>query len=106
MKSWNVRKEMGITPATSGPGQLPRTMQRKHLVLLGVGAIVGTGILTLIGVGAGKAGPAVLLSFVIAGFVCACAALAYALPELPESGDASCFPRSAAPPASLSSRPA
>jgi APA family basic amino acid/polyamine antiporter len=45
---------------------------------LGVGAIVGTGILTLIGVGADRAGPAVLLSFAIAGAICACAALAYA----------------------------
>jgi APA family basic amino acid/polyamine antiporter len=49
-----------------------------HLVALGVGAIVGTGIYTLIGVGAGLAGPAVILSFVIAGVVCVCAALAYA----------------------------
>jgi basic amino acid/polyamine antiporter, APA family len=47
-------------------------------VALGVGAIVGTGIYTLIGVGAGLAGPAVIVSFVIAGLVCACAALAYA----------------------------
>ncbi len=45
---------------------------------LGVGAIVGTGIYTLIGVGAGRAGPAVILSFVIAAVVCVCAALAYA----------------------------
>ncbi len=45
---------------------------------LGVGAIVGTGIYTLIGVGAGLAGPAVILSFIIAGVVCVCAALAYA----------------------------
>jgi APA family basic amino acid/polyamine antiporter len=45
---------------------------------LGVGAIVGTGIYTLIGVGAGMAGPAVVLSFVIAGVVCVCAAFAYA----------------------------
>jgi basic amino acid/polyamine antiporter, APA family len=49
-----------------------------HLVALGVGAIVGTGIYTLIGVGAGLAGPAVILSFIIAGVVCVCAALAYA----------------------------
>jgi basic amino acid/polyamine antiporter, APA family len=47
-------------------------------VALGVGAIVGTGIYTLIGVGAGLAGPAVILSFIIAGIVCVCAALAYA----------------------------
>jgi APA family basic amino acid/polyamine antiporter len=44
---------------------------------LGIGGIVGTGIYTLIGVGAGLAGPAVILSFVVAGLVCACAALAY-----------------------------
>ena len=50
--------------------------------LIGVGAIVGTGILTLIGVGAEKAGPAVLLSFLIAGVVCACAALAMTLPAM------------------------
>ena len=36
---------------------------------LGVGAIVGTGILTLIGVGAGLAGPAVLISFAIVGAI-------------------------------------
>jgi hypothetical protein len=57
---------------------------------LGVGAIVGTGILTLIGVGAGKAGPAVILSFLIAGAICACAALAYAemATMIPASGSA------------------
>ena len=49
-----------------------------HLVALGVGAIVGTGIYTLIGVGAERAGPAVILAFLVAGAVCACAALAYA----------------------------
>ncbi|WP_307349829.1 amino acid permease [Caulobacter ginsengisoli] len=58
--------------------QLKKTLSWPHLIALGVGAIVGTGIYTLIGVGAGLAGPAVILSFVIAGAVCACAALAYA----------------------------
>ena len=58
--------------------QLQRTLSWPHLVALGVGAIVGTGILTLIGVGADRAGPAVILSFVVAGAICACAALAYA----------------------------
>ena len=49
-----------------------------HLIALGVGAIVGTGIYTLTGVGAERAGPAVILAFAIAGIICACAALAYA----------------------------
>jgi basic amino acid/polyamine antiporter, APA family len=90
VKNWNARKELAH-PATLIAGQqLARTMSWPHLVALGVGAIVGTGILTLIGVGADKAGPAVLLSFVIAGFVCACAALAYAemATMIPASGSA------------------
>ncbi|WP_344708034.1 amino acid permease [Sphingomonas swuensis] len=70
--------------------RLARTLSWPHLVALGVGAIVGTGILTLIGVGAGKAGPAVILSFAIAGLICACAALAYAevATMIPASGSA------------------
>jgi APA family basic amino acid/polyamine antiporter len=54
------------------------TLSWPHLIALGVGAIVGTGIYTLTGVGAERAGPAVILAFAIAGAVCACAALAYA----------------------------
>ncbi len=70
--------------------QLARALSWPHLVALGVGAIVGTGILTLIGVGADKAGPAVILSFGIAGLICACAALAYAemATMIPTSGSA------------------
>jgi APA family basic amino acid/polyamine antiporter len=70
--------------------RLHRSLGWPHLVALGVGAIVGTGILTLIGVGAAKAGPAVILSFGIAGLICACAALAYAemATMIPASGSA------------------
>ncbi len=70
--------------------RLARTLSWPHLVALGVGAIVGTGILTLIGVGADRAGPAVLLSFVVAGAICACAALCYAemATMIPASGSA------------------
>jgi APA family basic amino acid/polyamine antiporter len=76
--SWHRRKSIDtITQHEEGRRLVP-TLGWPHLVALGIGAIVGTGIYTLIGVGADKAGPAVLLSFVIAGVVCACAALAYA----------------------------
>lgn len=70
--------------------RMARTLSWPHLVALGVGAIVGTGILTLIGVGADRAGPAVLLSFVVAGLICACAALCYAemATMIPASGSA------------------
>jgi APA family basic amino acid/polyamine antiporter len=70
--------------------RLKRSLGWPHLIALGVGAIVGTGILTLTGVGAAKAGPAVILSFGIAGLICACAALAYAemATMIPASGSA------------------
>ncbi|HEX8262270.1 MAG TPA: amino acid permease [Allosphingosinicella sp.] len=70
--------------------RLHRSLGWPHLIALGVGAIVGTGILTLIGVGAAKAGPSVILSFAIAGLICACAALAYAemATMIPASGSA------------------
>ncbi|AHE55474.1 amino acid permease [Sphingomonas sanxanigenens] len=72
-----------IKPIDSGETKqhgrsLKATLSWPHLVALGVGAIVGTGIYTLTGVGADRAGPAVILAFAIAGAVCACAALAYA----------------------------
>jgi len=71
------RKPLQLS-AREGEAEMARTLSWPHLLALGVGAIVGTGILTLIGVGADRAGPAVLLSFGIAGAICACAALAYA----------------------------
>jgi APA family basic amino acid/polyamine antiporter len=78
MRNWKVRKTIIAREDMPEEHQLARTLSWPHLVALGVGAIVGTGILTLIGVGAGKAGPAVILSFAIAGLICAAAALAYA----------------------------
>ena len=76
--TWLRRKSIDrITQHEEGRRLVP-TLSWPHLVALGIGAIVGTGIYTLIGVGADRAGPAVLISFAIAGAVCACAALAYA----------------------------
>jgi APA family basic amino acid/polyamine antiporter len=90
MKNWNVRKLVVAREDMPEHHRLKRSLSWPHLVALGVGAIVGTGILTLIGVGAGKAGPAVILSFAIAGAICACAALAYAevATMIPASGSA------------------
>src|SRR3546814_4691192 len=84
-----LRRKIIVPDQPHGHG-LARTLSWPHLVALGVGAIVGTGILTLIGVGADRAGPAVILSFVIAGLICACAALAYAEMStmMPASGSA------------------
>src|SRR5205807_2591223 len=75
MKNWKVRKVIAAPELIPEEHRLKRSLSWPHLVALGVGAIVGTGILTLIGVGAGKAGPAVILSFAMAGVICACAGL-------------------------------
>ena len=90
MTTGMFRRKDASGDAQHGGHQLARTLSWPHLVALGVGAIVGTGILTLIGVGAGLAGPAVILSFAIAGAICACAALAYAemATMMPVSGSA------------------
>ncbi len=78
MQSWLRRKNIDQVTVHEAGRRLIPTLGWPHLIALGIGAIVGTGIYTLIGVGADLAGPAVLLSFAIAGLVCACAALAYA----------------------------
>ena len=76
MSGWRIK---GVDVSREAHGnRLTPSLSWPHLVALGVGAIVGTGIYTLTGVGAGLAGPAVILSFAIAGVVCVCAALAYA----------------------------
>lgn len=78
MQTWFRRKDINQVTVHEEGRRLVPTLSWPHLIALGIGAIVGTGIYTLIGVGANLAGPAVLLSFLVAGVVCACAALAYA----------------------------
>ena len=77
MNNWTRRKPIAPAGERSADA-LPPSLSWPQLMAMGVGAIIGTGILTLIGVGVDRAGPAVLISFAIAGVVCACAALAYA----------------------------
>ncbi|WP_045836632.1 APC family permease [Hyphomicrobium sp. 99] len=58
---------------------MKRVLSALDLTLLGVGAIIGTGIFVLTGIAAAtQSGPAVVLSFVVAGFACGFAALSYA----------------------------
>ena len=58
---------------------LKRVLGAWDLTLLGVGAVIGAGIFVLTGITAATmTGPAVVLSFVLAGIACTCAALAYA----------------------------
>src|SRR3569832_1502567 len=58
---------------------LKRCLNATDITLLGIGAIIGAGIFVLTGVAAAtKAGPAIVLSYVVAGMACTFAALAYA----------------------------
>ena len=57
---------------------LKRQLGAFDLTMLGIGAIIGTGIFVLTAVAANKAGPGMMYSFVIAGIVCALTALIYA----------------------------
>src|SRR5947199_2342541 len=63
----------------AGEGRLRRILGPLQLTSLGVGAIIGTGIFILTGVAAhDRTGPALMLSFVLAGMACVFAALCYA----------------------------
>ena len=75
-------------------GEEGRSLQKSigpvGLTALGVGAIIGTGIFVVIGEGAATAGPAVVLSFVLAAVTCLFSALSYAelAASVPVSGSA------------------
>jgi APA family basic amino acid/polyamine antiporter len=91
--SWFLRKPVARLMAESQGGEtgLRRALGPLDLVLLGIGAIIGTGIFVLSGVAAvDHAGPAVTASFAVAGLACGLAALCYAefATMLPISGSA------------------
>src|SRR6516225_9381069 len=65
--------------AEEGEHTLKRSLGALNLVTLGIGAIIGAGIFVLTGQAAAlHAGPAIALSFIIAGITCAFAGLCYA----------------------------
>src|SRR3954468_16772921 len=70
--------------------QLKRAVGLLDLTALGIGAIIGTGIFVILGEAIGDAGPAIVLSFVLAGVTCAFSALSYAelASAIPVSGSA------------------
>lgn len=73
---WRVKPVDAIL-LTAERKSLHRSLGAWQLTLLGIGAIIGTGIFVLTAEAAQKAGPGMMLSFIIAGFVCAVAALCY-----------------------------
>src|SRR5215467_1770199 len=77
-----VRKSIPALQAEAAESHehtLRRTLTATNLVTLGIGAIIGAGFFVLTGHAAAEnAGPAVTLSFVLGGIVCAFAGLCYA----------------------------
>ncbi|QIK95152.1 amino acid permease [Sphingomonas sp. HDW15A] len=71
-------KPLDAILATAEKKSLKRTLGAFQLTLFGIGCIIGTGIFVLTSAGAQKAGPGLMLAFVIAGLVCIVAALCYA----------------------------
>lgn len=75
-------------------GHLKRSIGAFELTMLGVGVIIGSGLFVITGVAAAEeAGPALIISFVLAGIACACAALCYAelASAIPASGSSYTF---------------
>jgi APA family basic amino acid/polyamine antiporter len=85
------KKSVAQIQLEAGESKLKRSLSALNLISLGIGCIIGAGIFVLTGKAAAQhAGPAITLSFVLAGFACAFAALCYAelASVLPVSGSA------------------
>ena len=69
-----VRKPMDALmneAAETGEHTLKKTLGAKGLIALGIGAIIGAGLFSITGMAAANhAGPAITISFIVAGFVC------------------------------------
>jgi len=89
MVFWRV-KPLDKILETAEKKSLKRQLGPIQLTLLGIGAVIGTGIFVLTAEAGQKAGPGMMLAFVIAAIVCGLAALAYAelASMLPVSGSA------------------
>src|SRR5688500_12242154 len=89
MLFWRVKPLEQIL-ATAERKSLKRQLGAFQLTMLGIGALIGTGIFVLTAEAGQKAGPAMMVAFVIAAVVCGLAALAYSelAAMVPVSGSA------------------
>ncbi|WP_029415523.1 amino acid permease [Brevundimonas bacteroides] len=86
-----LRKSVAQIQKEAAKSELKRTLGPINLMSLGIGAIIGAGIFVLTGqVASANAGPAIMLSFVVASIACALAGLCYAelASTMPVSGSA------------------
>ena len=91
VKKFFIKKPVKLIQAETERSELNRTLTAANLVSLGIGCIIGAGIFVMTGQAAAQyAGPAIMISFVIAGLCCAFAGLCYAelAAMLPVSGSA------------------
>lgn len=78
-RAYLVRKSLDSVRADAASTGLRRTLGPVQLVLIGIGCIIGAGVYVMTGTAAANyAGPAVVLSFAIAGMACALTGLCYA----------------------------
>ncbi|HVL49019.1 MAG TPA: amino acid permease [Candidatus Thermoplasmatota archaeon] len=89
---WGLKKNADeiIAEARDPSRSLKKNLGWLDLTVLGIGAIIGTGIFVLAGVGAARAGSGIILSVAFAGLVCAFVGLCYAelASTIPTSGSA------------------
>ena len=81
MSNLLAKKTMNVLMAEANvenSHSLKRTLGPFQLTALGIGAVIGAGIFVISGIGAQKAGPALMLSFILSGLGCAFAGLCYA----------------------------
>ncbi len=90
--NWRIKSLDNIL-ATAEKKPLTRSLGPFQLTMLGIGGTIGTGIFVLTATAATKAGPAMMISFAIAGLVCFLTALAYSelAAMIPVSGSAYTF---------------
>lgn len=96
MKNDNLTRKLSVDSLKKKEKEngLKRSLGAFELMMLGVGVIIGSGLFVITGVAAAEqAGPALVLSFVLAGLACACAALCYGelASAIPASGSSYTF---------------
>lgn len=92
MGIWSKKAiEEVIASGEGGPRKLKRTLHALDLVLFGIGVVIGAGLFSITGLAAAEhAGPAIVLSYIIASIACAFAGLCYCelASMIPVSGSA------------------
>ena len=96
MKNDGIFRKLSLDSITDNKdgNRLKRSLGAFELMMLGVGVIIGSGLFVITGVAAAEqAGPALVLSVVLAGLACACAALCYGelASAIPASGSSYTF---------------